>query len=348
MFQWTNRLMGRRENLPTIATRAAVAFIGAFGLMNIVGEWVCPGFDANLWWVDWRPLGNFVGPGLIAVACGLMLGFALRPQMRRWRLAATRVTTGALLLLAVIDSARFYRLLIVRRIVSSFPVPFSLLVAAGLAWALLGLRRRGPATEPAPRASLPRQLAFAAAFVIYLGVFMVAQMVCFGKTDYRAKGADAIVVLGAGVRPDGSCSDALHDRVVTACRLYREGYAPRLIFSGGQGSGPVHETAAMTTLALSHGVPAEAILCDDEGVNTQATVDHTIPILRRLGARPDHVLVISHFYHLPRVKMAYQRAGWDIRTVPAEQAWPLRELPYYMAREAIALWAYYLRPLAGR
>ena len=44
--------------------------------------------------------------------------------------------------------------------------------------------------------------------------------------------------------------------------------------------------------------------------------------------------------------MTYQRAGWDIRTVPAEEAWPLRGLTYFMAREAVALWAYYLRPFA--
>lgn len=346
MFQWTKRLLGRRGNLPTIATRAAVVFIGAFGLMNIVGEWRCPHFDANLWWVDWRPLGPFLGPGIIGLGCTLLLAFAVRPRMPRWRLTATRATTTALLLLAVIDAARFYVLLIDGEIASSFPIPFSALVMAGLTWAMLSLRLRPTTGQAPPGPSLLRQLAFAAVFAAYLAAFMLAQMYCFGKTDYRVKPADAIVVLGAGVRTDGSCSDALRDRVVTACSLYREGYTQRLIFTGGQGAGPVHETAAMTDLAVSRGVPREAILCDNEGVNTQASVDNTIPILHGLGARPTRVLVVSHFYHLPRVKMAYQRAGWDIRTVPAKEPWPLRALPYYMAREAVALWAYYLRPLA--
>ncbi len=56
--------------------------------------------------------------------------------------------------------------------------------------------------------------------------------------------------------------------------------------------------------------------------------------------------IVGECFHLPRVKMTYQRAGWDIRTVPAEEAWPLRGLTYFMAREAVALWAYYLRPFA--
>ena len=59
------------------------------------------------------------------------------------------------------------------------------------------------------------------------------------------------------------------------------------------------------------------------------------------------VLVISHAYHLPRVKLAYQRAGWDVFTVPARESYLLRQMPYNMAREVAALWVYYLRPLVS-
>jgi len=55
--------------------------------------------------------------------------------------------------------------------------------------------------------------------------------------------------------------------------------------------------------------------------------------------------VVSHFYHLPRIKLAYQRDGWDVFTVPAKETYLLRQMPYNMAREIAALWLYYLRPL---
>ena len=148
------------------SSSAAVTFIAAFGLMNIVGEWVCPNFDANLWWVDWRPLGHLLGPGRIAVGCTLLLTFAVRPRMRRWRLTAARLTTAALLLLAIINAAKFYILLIDGEIASSFPVPFSVLVMAGLTWAMLSLRPRPTPDQAPPRPSLLRQLAFAGAFAI--------------------------------------------------------------------------------------------------------------------------------------------------------------------------------------
>ena len=53
----------------------------------------------------------------------------------------------------------------------------------------------------------------------------------------------------------------------------------------------------------------------------------------------------SEFYHLPRIKLAYQRAGWDVFTVPAKESYLLRQMPYNMAREVAAMWVYYLRPL---
>ena len=50
-------------------------------------------------------------------------------------------------------------------------------------------------------------------------------------------------------------------------------------------------------------------------------------------------------YHLPRIKLAYQRDGWEVFTVPAKESYLLRQMPYNMAREVAAMWVYYLRPL---
>jgi hypothetical protein len=51
---------------------------------------------------------------------------------------------------------------------------------------------------------------------------------------------------------------------------------------------------------------------------------------------------VSHAYHLPRIELAYARAGVDVATVPAE-ARPTAQGPANAAREIPALWAYYMR-----
>ena len=68
-------------------------------------------------------------------------------------------------------------------------------------------------------------------------------------------------------------------------------------------------------MAISLGVPASAIVVDPAGVNTDATVRNTVPMLSAEKSGP--VAVVSDFFHLPRIKLAYQRAGLDVVTVPS-------------------------------
>ncbi len=175
-----------------------------------------------------------------------------------------------------------------------------------------------------------------------LAGFPLAQMYCFGMTDYR-RPADAVVVFGARVYADGRVSDALADRVRTGCTLYRDGLVRKVIFSGGPGDGAVHETEGMRRMAVGLGVPLEDILLDEQGLNTQATARNTCEMFDKHGLRT--VLVVSHFYHLPRIKLTYQRQGREVYTVPARETYRLTALPLYMMREVAALWVYYLRPL---
>jgi uncharacterized SAM-binding protein YcdF (DUF218 family) len=72
-------------------------------------------------------------------------------------------------------------------------------------------------------------------------------------------------------------------------------------------------------------------------VNTEATVKNTLAI-----SEARRILVVSHFYHLPRIKMAFQRRGVEVYTVPAKSS-ALAPMPYNLARETAAFWAYYLR-----
>jgi len=167
-------------------------------------------------------------------------------------------------------------------------------------------------------------------------------MLFFGTTDYRRK-ADVAVVLGARTYADGTASQALHDRVRTAVELYQQGLVTQLIFSGGPGDGSISEPQAMRQIAIDRGIPENAISLDERGLNTQATVKNTVGAFQEMNVH--RVLVVSHAYHLPRVKLAYQRAGWDVRTVPARQSRRLRSEGFYVGREVVAIWAYYLRPV---
>ena len=101
----------------------------------------------------------------------------------------------------------------------------------------------------------------------------------------------------------------------------------------------------MRDMAVKAGVPEEDVIVDSSGANTEATVRNSIPFF---GLEPrSRVLAVSQFYYLPRIKLAYQRAGWNVLTVPAGTSTPIKETPYLVAREIPAYWVYYLRAIFG-
>ncbi len=316
--------------------RGVALFLGAFTLLNLAGSLRVPGFDLNLWWVDLRALPVWLADGFLGCAGFLLLWFAVRPPLGGARRLGTAACLALLLIAALGNSVTYYQLVRSGVIGPALPVPLSLGVAAGLALLLRVLLRN---REPGRGRELTSAVAVAGLMAL---VFPLLQMVFFGKTDYR-RPADVVVVMGARVYADGRLSDALQDRVRTACELYRQGLVTRLIMSGGPGDGAMHEAEAMGRAAVRLGVKSDDIVLDRSGLNTEHTVKNTCTMLRAMG--PSRVLVVSHGYHLPRIKLAYQRAGIEVYTVPARETYFLRQLPFNMAREVAAIWVYYFRPL---
>ena len=324
--------------LRAVVPRGLALCFGVFGVLNLLGELRVRGMDGNLWWIDLRVLPTTIRQGLLLVCAGTLIAFGVLPPDKSWRRNLTLACAGVLAGFATLNVAQYYRLLWLGRLRAGLPLPLSLLVAAAMVTIVWAVAR-----EPGTRLRRARWYQIAPVCLAWLVAFPVLQMLCFGRTDYRRR-ADAVIVLGARVYADGRLSDALADRTRTACQLYRDGLAPKLILSGGPGDGGIGETEAMKRLAIDLGVRSQDIVADEAGVNTRATVKNTGLLLsRRPAAR---VLVVSHFYHLPRIKLAYWWAGREVLTVPAREN-PLFLHPYNMVREVAAFWFYYFRSLTG-
>ena len=319
-------------------SRIAAACIAIFGLANAIAGFVRPELDANSWWIDLRWLPDGVARACVACACGQLLAYALFPEMTAARKGASLGAAIALLAVCVLNCATYYSLVYRGAIQTAWPIPLSALSAAAFAWIAFDIHfGRFPAPEINWRIALP-------ALCLCLIGFPLAQIFFFGKTDY-SRPADAAIVFGARAYADGSASTALADRVRTACELHRRGLVKTLIFSGGPGDGLAHETDVMRTLALQWDVPEIDIVLDRQGLNTRATLENARAIFAKSGAK--RVLAVSHFYHLPRIKLESQRLGMEIRTVPARESYTLTKMPLLIGREVAALWMYYLRPPAS-
>lgn len=328
----------RRIRIAFAAARGLALLLGVFSLLNVLGEIRNPGFDANLWWIDLRFTNRAVNKALM-VAAGLgLISFAVRPRfapLRGWGLG---LILALLISAAAFNWWMFHRLVAAHVVQSRAIVPLSAVVVCILAFILWGLvfRSRSVASRLLDRTAMISTVALAAL------LFPLAQMYCFGMTDYR-RPADVIVVFGCRALASGQPSMALGDRVKTAVELYHAGFADRLLFSGGPGDGEIHETEAMRNLALELGVPADAIELDREGLNTQATVHNLVEQYKSASSHP-RVLTVSNYYHLPRIKLCFRRSGWEVWTVPAVDSYRMYNQERSMLREVAALWWYYLNP----
>jgi len=308
---------------------------GLFCLVNLIGEQVVAGFDANIWWIDLRVLPGALANALLLMSGLLLMGYAFRPAMSEWRVMVTRGTLSLLCLFAVMNVVTFYRLKSDGSLYSTPWLPFSALVAGALLLLLYGMSLPQPARFGWRHSSLVAVTALCATVILPF-----TQMFLFGKTDYR-RSADAALVFGARTYADGRASLALSDRVQTGIDLYQQGFVKFLIVSGGPGDGEFHETDTMRRLALEAGVPDEAILIDRDGLNTKASVRNASEMMKSQGMHS--LLAVSHFYHLPRIKLSSAReCEAPVYTVPARESRTLIALPYYLAREVAAIWAYYL------
>lgn len=103
--------------------------------------------------------------------------------------------------------------------------------------------------------------------------------------------ADCIFVLGS------------HDRRVAnrGAELYLQGWAPMLIFSGGLGNltkdiWTETEADQFAAIAMDMGVPASAILVENESTNTGENILFTQELLQERGLDPQTFIVVQKPY----------------------------------------------------
>jgi uncharacterized SAM-binding protein YcdF (DUF218 family) len=158
-----------------------------------------------------------------------------------------------------------------------------------------------------------------------------------------------VVILGAAVRPDGTPSRALQERV-RAALAWGERQVPPAIYlpTGGVGRHGAAEAEVMAAMLDAAGVPPSRILLEPTGTDTLSSVLACIRLLRDAGHEGE-VRVATHRYHLPRGLALFRLAGVPARAVPPPPGpaatgkprrwyWRLREVPAVPYDAGLMLW----------
>jgi len=110
-------------------------------------------------------------------------------------------------------------------------------------------------------------------------------------------------------------------RAESAIGLWKEGYAPLLIFSGGS-SDPQSVASAelMKRAAVAAGVPADAIAVEGTSATTEENAQRVAELMKGRGLRS--AILVTSPYHQRRAAILFERefdrAGLSFRNHPAE------------------------------
>jgi SanA protein len=125
------------------------------------------------------------------------------------------------------------------------------------------------------------------------------------KTDPKAlPHAQAALVLGAYVQPNGRPSGMLEDRIRAAATLYRDGRVDKILASGDHGRTDYDEPNAMRHELVRLGVPDSVIFTDHAGF---ATLDSVVRARKVFDVKS--AIIVTQPFHMPRALWLAHQAG---------------------------------------
>lgn len=123
--------------------------------------------------------------------------------------------------------------------------------------------------------------------------------------------ADVIIVLAGGRRDE---------RVRQAADLYRRGYAPQVLLSGGEEMMGISTPELLGRQARAHGVPDKALLYEPGSTSTGEQARLLRPILEGRAVR--RAIIVTSTYHTRRSRYIFRRtfagSGIDLRVYPVQ------------------------------
>lgn len=137
--------------------------------------------------------------------------------------------------------------------------------------------------------------------------------------------ADAIIVLGCKLLPNGEPSGSLRARAEAGARLWLEGRAPVLITTGASHETPPGEAVVAAAIARAMGVPEAAIRLEEKSRNTDGNFAFSVGLMP--GPR---VIVVTEPFHMARA-LAIAKA-YRLDPIPYPVRSPAWERPMDRAR----------------
>ena len=126
----------------------------------------------------------------------------------------------------------------------------------------------------------------------------------FEVSELGGESVDCVVILGAGLKADGTPNHMLEDRLKVGIEVAKAVGAKYILMSGDDSGIYYNEPAAMKKYAMEQGVPESQILLDGQGFSTYESITRLSDVYGF-----DSVVIITQEYHLYRAMYMIKRMG---------------------------------------
>lgn len=162
----------------------------------------------------------------------------------------------------------------------------------------------------------------------------IFRMQSYKKYIYNIEGIpkeyDVIIVLGAGVRADGTPSDILADRLKTSVDVYSKDKNKILLLSGDHEEDGYNEVRVMKDYVMKYNLDEKRIFMDHAGFSTYDTMYRAKKIFKANKA-----VIVTNEYHLPRAIYIARKLGIDAYGVASDRR-EYELMDKYKKRELLA------------
>ncbi|MBQ3003738.1 MAG: YdcF family protein [Clostridia bacterium] len=170
-------------------------------------------------------------------------------------------------------------------------------------------------------------------FAAFCNAFVIVSALPHRETkeelEHIDKPYDCILVLGAGIKDDGTLSNLLRDRMTMGLSLLESGCADTLLLTGdSQFADRYDEVGSMAAYAIGHGVSESLILQDPLGLSTYDSLWRAKHVYGM-----ERVLIVTQNFHLDRALFLADALGLDCAGIACDIT---MALPMNHIREAAA------------
>ncbi len=126
--------------------------------------------------------------------------------------------------------------------------------------------------------------------------------------------AQAVLIPGAAILPDGVLSPVLKDRVDTAIEVYRAGKVSKILVTGDNSTLAYNEVNPVRLYLLEKEVPDEDIFLDHAGFNTYSSMYRARDVFL-----VESMIIVTQSFHLSRAVYTAKHLGFTAFGISADQ-----------------------------